>query len=77
MNEIIRVGERKKMKDKTIFNTFQINKRDKPLSNILQKFWSDIKANVEELTNKYCEDINEDILTETMNFAYILKGSVK
>ena len=65
------------MKDKTIFNTFQINKRDKPLSNILQKFWSDIKANVEELTNKYCEDINEDILTETMNFAYILKGSVK
>lgn len=58
---------------KMLFITFSINERDKPLSNTLQKFWDDVKSNVEDLTNKYYEDI----LTETMNFAYILKGSVR
>ena len=60
-----------------LFITFPINERDKPLSDTLQKFWSDIKTNVENLTNKYYDDINEDILAETMNFAYILKESVR
>lgn len=56
-----------------LFITFSSNERGKPLSNTLQKFWNDVKSNVENLTNRDYENI----LAETINFAYILKGSVK
>ena len=60
-----------------LFITFEPNERSKPLNDNIRKFWESIRTNVETLANKYCDDIDNDLLAETMNFAYILKESVK
>lgn len=59
-----------------LFLSFQPNERKKPLAPNIEKLWNKIKGNVNDITNKYYDEVDEDILAETFNFAYLLRDSV-